>query len=230
MKNRFYLACMRDNVGSNVSFHCKDGRGYSTDISKAEVYTLEEAQKAWDTGREFDTPISADHVDELAITHVDHQYIPCETQLSIDDNELYVCMVKGKYDGNDRYFITRSASSTDYAKAVTFTKYEVLQDNDSEVYFLPKSLVDNHTRKTFQIVNLNERKMIQGAGLKQPLQVKKYKARSKKRTSGKTRTNCCVCGKIVWDWIHPDMQITCGSNYCESENESRKTPVGFSWY
>lgn len=43
MKDRFYLACFRDNVGSNVGWHCIDGKGYSTDVSKAHTYTREQA-------------------------------------------------------------------------------------------------------------------------------------------------------------------------------------------
>lgn len=215
MKDRFYLACLRDNVGSNVSFHRKDGCGYSSDVSQAHVYTREEAQKAWDNGREFDLPLSADHVDSMIVIHVDHQYIPCETQLSIDEDETYFGIVKGKYDGNDRYFLTRSASSTDFKKAIEFSKDEVLSDNDSDVYFLPKSLVENKTRKTFSSSNINKRKMTQGAGLKQPKRVTRELQRSKRRTTGKTRTNCIVCGQLVWDYIHPDMQITCGKEKCE---------------
>ncbi|AUR95300.1 hypothetical protein NVP1205O_25 [Vibrio phage 1.205.O._10N.222.51.A7] len=223
MKNRFYLACLRDNVGSNVSFHCKNGRGYSTNVSQAHVYTLEEAQKAWDDGRSFELPLSADHVDEMLMIHVDHQYIPYETQLSIDDSEMYVGIVKGKYDGNDRYFLTRSASSNDYTKAVEFTKDDVVSDRDSEVYFLPKSLVDNNTRKTFQSSNINKRKMTQGAGLKQPKRVTRELQRNKRNTTGKTRTNCIVCGQLVWDFIHPDMEVTCGKSKCEQEGYSRRT-------
>lgn len=43
MKNRFYFACLRDNVGSNVAFHGHNGSGYPTDLDKAETYTLEQA-------------------------------------------------------------------------------------------------------------------------------------------------------------------------------------------
>lgn len=47
MKNRFYMLCLRDTVGSNASFHCYQGAGYNTNIDKAHVYTLGEAQNDW---------------------------------------------------------------------------------------------------------------------------------------------------------------------------------------
>lgn len=46
MTNRFYMMCSRETVGNNASFHCHNGNGYSSDIDRAHVYTLEEAQKA----------------------------------------------------------------------------------------------------------------------------------------------------------------------------------------
>lgn len=45
MSNRFYMMCLRETVGNNASFHCHNGNGYSSDIDRAHVYTLEEAQK-----------------------------------------------------------------------------------------------------------------------------------------------------------------------------------------
>lgn len=64
-KNRFYMMCLRETVGNNASFHCHNGNGYSSDIDSAHVYTLEEAQKAWNCGRDIDQPVCADSVDAL---------------------------------------------------------------------------------------------------------------------------------------------------------------------
>lgn len=60
MSNRFYMMCLRETVGNNASFHCHNGNGYSSDIDRAHVYTLEEAQKAWNCGRDIDQPVCAD--------------------------------------------------------------------------------------------------------------------------------------------------------------------------
>lgn len=66
--DRFYLACLRDTVGTNVSFHGLSG-GYTSDIDKARSYSREEAQSEWNSGRSFDLPpLCADKVDALAST------------------------------------------------------------------------------------------------------------------------------------------------------------------
>lgn len=64
MTNRFYMMCSRETVGNNASFHCHNGNGYSSDIDRAHVYTLEEAQKAWNCGRDIDQPVCADSVEQ----------------------------------------------------------------------------------------------------------------------------------------------------------------------
>lgn len=51
MNDRFYMLCLRETVGTNASFHCRNGNGYSSNIDAAHVYTLEEAQESWNKGR-----------------------------------------------------------------------------------------------------------------------------------------------------------------------------------
>lgn len=77
----FYIACFRDNVGPNVSFHRHQFAGYHTDIDQAYVCTFDEAQRHFNQAREFERPISADHVDALAVWKVDHQTLPNSTQI-----------------------------------------------------------------------------------------------------------------------------------------------------
>lgn len=79
MSDRFYMLCTRETVGSNASFHCHNGNGYSSNIDRAHVYTREEAQRSWELGREIDQPVCADSVDSMAVWHVDCQYIPTES-------------------------------------------------------------------------------------------------------------------------------------------------------
>ncbi|WP_275382015.1 hypothetical protein [Xenorhabdus bovienii] len=58
MKNhKFYMACLRDTVGSNMACYCVYGAGYTTDISKAHIYSRKEAQRSWDSERDIDLPV-----------------------------------------------------------------------------------------------------------------------------------------------------------------------------
>ncbi|MFX6360864.1 hypothetical protein ABTG02_17180, partial [Acinetobacter baumannii] len=110
MRDRFYIACFRDNVGPNVSFHRHQFAGYHTDIDQAYVCTLDEAQRHFNHAREFECPISADHVDALAVWKVDHQTIPNSTQI-IDSVFGYAVFVQGKYSGNDVFWLNISSFS-----------------------------------------------------------------------------------------------------------------------
>lgn len=201
MKERFYLACFRDNVGSNVSFHCIDGKGYATDINKAHVYSHEQAQKEWDTGRSYDRPISADHVDSLAIWKVDCQYIPKETICS-DLDELYVAYQENKWDGNDVYWMTMYVQPLTHFERAYKMDFELarafLNSTDSNGFIvIPFRLANEAKRRTFDFNKYNPRTMTQGAGLKMPAHLKKAKRCVE---NPKSRFNCPNCGKIVWQY------------------------------
>lgn len=193
---RFYLACFRDNVGSNVSWHGINGGGYYTDISKAHVYTLDEAQDEWAHAREYDQPISADKIDKLAIWKVDHQYIPSETTIP-DGCQTFVAFKAGEFDGNDVYWKAGVELTTDFSKAEKLSRADLHKVPSSNVA-IPFEVADNAKRKTFDFSLFNMRKMVTAAGLRMPERTKKQ--RSKKQNTGKVMWNCHVCGKISWQY------------------------------
>lgn len=202
------MLCLRETVGSNASFHCKDGRGYSSDIGKAEIYTLEEAQRDWERGREIDLPVSADCVDALSEWHVDCQLIPSESDFTSKSG--YVAFVKGRWDGNDVYWLTRTAPKTNFDLAVKFDEPD--HSIEREVVWVPFDLANSVKRKTFKISLLDKRKMIQAAGLRKPEWLKKYERR---RDSGKTRMNCPCCGRINWQFNPYDFE-SCSNVSCKN--------------
>ncbi|WP_229023381.1 hypothetical protein [Escherichia coli] len=108
-------------MGNNASFHCHNGNGYSSDIDRAHVYTLEAAQKAWNCGRDIDQPVCADSVDAMAVWHVDCQYIPTESLIE-SDCTAYVAYKKGSWNGNDVYWLQHGGLPTDdFSKATIFS-------------------------------------------------------------------------------------------------------------
>ncbi|MBF4275557.1 hypothetical protein, partial [Vibrio anguillarum] len=98
-----------------------NGSGYTSDLDKAEIYTLDQAQQDVDNGwlRDgYEFPLSADHVEELAQWRVDHQYIEKTYPEFTDPNDEYVAYQKGKYDGNDLGFADGNDNfNFDYKKA-----------------------------------------------------------------------------------------------------------------
>ncbi len=204
----FYMICTRETVGSNASFHCKDGKGYATDIDKAHVYTLEEAQRAWEHGRSIDQPVCAESVLSLAEYHVDCQYIPDETVIDKQCN-YYVGYLKDDWDGNDVYWLNdRGYPSTNFSIAKRFTIPDLTMDN---IVWLPFDVADAQKRRTFRLANFNARSMVQSAGLRVPEWLKKQRRR--KENSGKTRWNCPCCGKISWQH-NPYDYDGCLDRYC----------------
>lgn len=212
MKNRFYLACFRDNVGGNVAFHGVKGTSYVTDVNKAKTLSREEAQRAWDMGREFDMPISADHVDLLTTWKVDIQTIPRETVIDTGVSE-WVAYQEGRYNGNDVYWLTDKLPSLDFSQAKTFALSDISVDDEYIVY-IPRALAETAKRQTFAMRDFNKRKMVQGAGLITPHHIKKEKRR---KLNPKTRINCPDCGKLHWQYNPHDFE-GCNDVSCTSHN------------
>lgn len=203
MKDRFYLACFRDNVGSSVAFHAIDGRGYTTNIDMAHQFTREEAQRTWENAREFDQPISADHVDELAVFRVDCQRIPRDSVYR--RGVVHVAYAKNRWDGNDVFWYSAQCTSPNFSEAWIFPKYSesVLSLDPSKWVILPWALVNFEKRRTFQQRFFNKRIMVQGAGLITPERIKRERRR---KNSGKTMFNCPGCGKIHWQYNPYDFE------------------------
>lgn len=207
--DRFYMACLRDTVGTNTAFHAVDGAGYTTDVSKAHVFTKEQAQKFWNSAREFDLPLSADLVDAQTKIHVDCQHIPSKTTLQ-EGCTRYVGYLKGRWDGNDVFWL-QELKAKPYYYDPNFGNAELFKqplDNEHTIW-IPFDLANCVKRPTFNVNLIDKRSMIQAAGLVTPDHIKR--ANRRKSTSGKTRWNCPDCGKISWQHNPYDFE---GCNAC----------------
>ena len=74
MSDQFYLQDSRSYVGNDMLFWAKDGKGYTTDINKAHVYTKEKAV-AQHESRNSDIPWPKDYIDAKTRQAVDLQYV-----------------------------------------------------------------------------------------------------------------------------------------------------------
>ena len=70
----FYLQDSRSFVGNDVLWWSKGGNGYTTDLSKAAVYT-EDAAQGMHFARTSDIPWPKDYIDAKKRPAVDFQYI-----------------------------------------------------------------------------------------------------------------------------------------------------------
>ncbi|MGI2222640.1 hypothetical protein [Shewanella oncorhynchi] len=208
MNPLFYLCDSRSNVGSTCLFWAQDGCGYTSNLNKAHVYTLEEAQRQFNT-RHTDVPLEKTLVDELARSRVDCQYLPADGEKAGCGE--YVISPKGRWDGNDIYWLTFDFLSVNYKGAVVFSYRNALAridelGIDANIYAKPD--IDAIARRTLQAANVNERRMITAAGIRKP------KRQRTRQTTGKTRGNCPHCGAITWGF-NPYENYTCAEQYSE---------------
>lgn len=224
MKNAFYKT--NGFVGSSVMFWAIDGRGYTSNIDLAEIYTREQVQRDVDNDwlRDKDEfPLCAESVNALSQWRVDYQYVKKTYPDFTDPNDEYVLVKKGHWDGNDLAFGTGIDWDFDYSKAKSFSAFDVkayIERDHPTLTIVPRYHTDEIARRTFQKKNINRRKMISGAG------VFGLRQKKQRKTSGKNRFNCLICGKLVWEYAHPDDEVICSSASCEIEHK-HKLPV--SW-
>lgn len=198
-------------------FHAIDGKGYTSNLDLAHVYTLEEAQRAYEFARDGEHPISADHVDPLSMWKVDHQYLP-NTSVFEEWCNSYVAYKKGIYDGNDVFWLGGGGKSTDLWVSDIITENEAYQIDQSKYVVLPYELAAEKARRTFNSSLLNRRTMITGAGLCMPEHLKKKRRRA---TNPMTRFNCPACGKINWQHNPYDFD---GCKHCDEGMH-----ISFQW-
>jgi hypothetical protein len=77
----FYLQDSRDYVGNDVLWWAKDGKGYTTDLSQAQVYAKDKAIGQHEM-RETDIPWPKAYIDGKTRPAVDMQYIKRDEALA----------------------------------------------------------------------------------------------------------------------------------------------------
>jgi hypothetical protein len=81
MSELYYLQDSRSYVGNDVLWWARDGNGYTTDLSKAHVYTKADAV-IHHNSRETDIPWPKDYIDGKTRPAVDMQYIKRDEALA----------------------------------------------------------------------------------------------------------------------------------------------------
>ena len=76
-EKKYYLQDTRAIVGNDMLWWAIDGKGYTTDLNKANVFTEYEAFRRSDT-RDTDKAWPKDYIDSKARPAVDFQYVDYE--------------------------------------------------------------------------------------------------------------------------------------------------------
>jgi hypothetical protein len=87
MADLYYLQDSRSYVGNDMLFWAKDGKGYTTDLRRAEVFTQEDAITRH-RSRETDIPWPKEYIDARTRPAVDMQYVKRDEALAGTGIEL----------------------------------------------------------------------------------------------------------------------------------------------
>lgn len=79
--NEFYLQDSRSYVGNDLLFWAKNGKGYTTDLRLAEVYSRDVVERMHQA-RETDIPWPKDYIDKKTRPAVDMQYVKRDEALA----------------------------------------------------------------------------------------------------------------------------------------------------
>jgi hypothetical protein len=192
MEEQFYLRDTRSNLGSTCLFYGKNGNGYTSNLNDAEVFSHAEAQRYADKQEHF-IPLSKSKVDALTISRIDMQYLEPSDDMSCG---AVLQLRPTEYDGNDIFFCDEKGQVT-----VNYDEAKVFHQSDDIVQFMigrngvihSKRFLDSIVRRSLQVKNVNHRKMITAAGIK-------YRKPRESKATGKVRSNCPKCGRLVWGY------------------------------
>lgn len=111
----------RSLIGDRMSFWAKDGRGYTTDLDKAEHWTQEAAQ-ARNISRETNIPWPLAYLEQHAETAVDCQYLRQEAvEEGLQTAQRGYLYANKAWNGNDLYWLTDNGNITsNFARAHAF--------------------------------------------------------------------------------------------------------------
>lgn len=206
--SEFYLQDSRDHayVGDGLSFWAKDGKGYVTDLAKAEVYTLAQA-----TGhRDTDIPWPKAYVDARARAGVDCQYVTLSEALDQHPGAAEFYIQKPQcWNGNNLIWLCEDGVFTsDLLKAVVVPRAQTVtwigKLGQTGAVVWPKPYIDGLARRLVERDDVCIKEALRGSGIKL---VKPQKPR------GPRPFNCSGCGRF-----RPERDCYLDCPHCEGND------------
>ena len=191
MADQFYLQDSRSYVGDGLTFWAKDGKGYVTDLAKAELYTAEQAQ----AHRETDIPWPKEYVDARVRIGVDCQYVTLSEALDQhpDASEFYIQKPKC-WNGNNMIWLREDGSFTsDLTKAVRVPRECTIswigKIGQSGAVVWPRPYIDAHSRRLVERDDVSIKEALRGTIIKL----------AKAKKPRELMFNCHGCGRFISD-------------------------------
>lgn len=193
----FYLQDSRNHayVGDGLSFWAKDGKGYVTDLAKAELFTLDQA-----TGyRDTDIPWPKDYIDARTRLGVDCQVVEINeafasiAEVAPSKVEFYLQKPKA-WNGNNLIWLCEGGVFTsDLSRAVRVPAAHVPEwtrkFGQSGAVAWPYTYIDAHSRRLVERDDVSIKEALHGTGIELP----------KPERPRMMMFNCSGCGRFVSD-------------------------------
>lgn len=161
---KFVLRDSRGDTGTNCNFW-RQGGGYTSNFSEAELFDTERAL-AQHRSRKSDIPIAAALLEPFLKKVVDCQYLPNEAKES--DDEQFVIQAKGRWDGNDIFFITHNKTSTIFTEAKIFdwkSALEFVENNTQSYAVFSHSKISKISRAAIDSNIINQHQLAKQANI-----------------------------------------------------------------
>lgn len=205
MNNAFYLQDSRSYTGDCLMFWCKDGAGYASGLDRLEQYTQAEGVQQ-NQSRETDIPWPVDYVDARAFLAVDHQCMQSDMAEGIRIMDMVYIQIKGDWNGNDVYWLTKGTKSVDLGRAVAMAYWEACDNYcQPDIKFWPVAYIDSIARKIVHRQALDIEAALRGTGIKLH--------KPKPYSPGLGRQSCKGCGRFI-----DEHQRYCGCDNCGESN------------
>jgi hypothetical protein len=115
-ENLYYLQDSRGCAGTRIMFWAIDGKGYTSNINAAHVYSESKA-RSMNNNRDTDIPLLKSIIDAAAEKTLDHQNIEKSTKTpAAYGHGFFYLMIDNRFDGNDVVFFPSTTSLIDAKK------------------------------------------------------------------------------------------------------------------
>jgi hypothetical protein len=190
MSEAFYLQDSRTTVGDRLMFWAKDAKGYTSDLSKAHVYTREEAE-GQHRSRESDVPWPKGYIDARSQRACDCQYVKREDPAATPgSDDLCYVQLDGRWNGNDMVWLTTAGDhDADLGLARRLTLYEaaVLAMTAPGYVVWAKAYIDQLSRPVVTTAGTSIKDALRGTD------IKLVRPRRPRRDT----YNCHGCGRFL---------------------------------
>ena len=201
----YFLQDSRGNVGDNLMFWARDGKGYTSDVNLAQPYPEDEAFGQHES-RVTDVPWPTDYIEGRVRPVVDMQHIKRDEATAFQDSaQFYLESNPRRFVGNDILLVAKDGKSftTNLGDAQVFSRSDVFDDQGRQLVRetpWPKAYIDMRCRQAVDYRKVDIKSALQGTS--------RTLRKLKKHVE---RYRCHACGIFLSAEVYYTSTCKCGA-------------------